>query len=122
MTKKIWPLAFWLLASCATATVVETSPGVGGVISVKPAQDPEARQKARALMVQTCGRKRFKIVKEGRVAVGTETTGSSTSTPQDRKQYNLFTGKSKTVTETNTDSSSTTSNVYEWHLTYRCGG
>lgn len=105
-----------ILISCATARVEELEPGVGGVITVSPPQDPEARSKAKALMADNCGKKKAVIVKEGYAVVGTQASGSEETSPS--SSTNLFTGKK--VNSTHTSSNVTTSQVKEWRLTYKC--
>lgn len=114
--------AFFLLtlSACATARVVEVYPGKGGVISLSPPQSPEAREKAKALMSDGCQGKKSTIVKEGEVVVGQKSEGEEESTQEDKRSTNLFTGKTSSKPMGKTRSSSTTSNLTEWRITYRC--
>lgn len=107
--------SFWI-TSCATARVEESEPGIGGTIAVQPAQNAEAKDKAKVLMAENCGEKKAKIVKEGYVVVGSETRGSESAAPGE--QRDLF-SKKKTKTVETSSSSSTTS-VKEWRITYKC--
>jgi hypothetical protein len=108
------------LTGCATATLVESEPGKKVVVSESPRGNPEARQKALAIAQMECNGKKPVLVKQGRVVTGSQTSGESTQTPEQQKQYNLFTGKSKTVTSQQTSTSSKTENTYEWQLTFEC--
>ncbi len=104
-----------VLGGCATARMVESEPEVGGVVTIAPQGNEEARQKAEALMRQTCAGKTYKIVKEGEVVVGSRTEAKQNETPKEDK--NLFGKKTKSV---ETSSSTSTSNVTEWRLTFKC--
>jgi hypothetical protein len=104
------------VVSCATARLEEVEPGQGGVITLTPPQNPEAKEKARMIMEENCQGKKPMIVKEGFVVVGTTTSGQEETSPGSRTD--LFTGK-KTAS-ISTSSSSTTNQVKEWRLTYKC--
>jgi hypothetical protein len=110
----------FVIASCVSVKEVEIEPEKGGVISEQPARDPKAREQSMQLMRANCGKKKPKIVKEGHVKVGEETSGRQDSTPTTSKQTNLFTGKSSTVTKQSTTSSSTTKELTEWRIVYTC--
>jgi hypothetical protein len=108
------------LVGCATASLVESEPGQKVVVSVSPQNDPEARSKALEIARAECNGKRPVKVKEGRVVVGSQTNGEANQTPQTTPTYNIFSGKTKMVTSQNTSHSSTTTNTYEWHVTFNC--
>jgi hypothetical protein len=95
---------------CATATVEEVEPGKGGVITVKPKDSAEARQKAVALMQDNCGGKKYQITKEGYAVVGSQTTGDAQSQENKSKKSNF----------TSTTTNSTSHDIKEWRLTYKC--
>jgi hypothetical protein len=108
------------LTGCASATLVESEPGKRVVVTESPKGSPEARQKAIAIAQMECNGKKPVLVKQGRVVTGSTVSGQAQETPEQQRQYNLFTGKSKTVTTHQTTSSSTTTNTYEWQLTFDC--
>ena len=118
MARNLWMVVALCatLGGCATARVEETEPGVGGTITLQPAQNAEAKDKAKALMAENCGAKKYKVVKEGYIAVGTETSGNQEEAPS--QQRDLFSGKKTNAVSTT--SSSTTRQVKEWRLQYKC--
>ncbi len=120
MKKILCLLSVVAATGCATATLVETEPGKRVVVTESPQGNPEARQKAIAIATQECNGKKPVIVKQGRVVTGSETSGSAEATPEQHKQYNPFSGKSKTVTSERTSTSSSTRNTYEWQLVFEC--
>ncbi len=105
-----------VLTSCATARLVESEPEIGGIVTVNPPDSPEARDKAKAMMQNTCGSKPYRIVKEGETVVGQTTSGVQEEEPTSKTS--LF-GKKTQVVETK--SSQTTTNVTEWRLIFKCG-
>jgi hypothetical protein len=109
-----------VVTGCATANLVESEPGKKVVVSVSPQSSPEARSKALEIARAECNGKNPVKVKEGRVVVGSQTSGEANQTPQTTPSFNILTGKSKTVTSQSTSHSSTTTNTYEWHVTFEC--
>ncbi|MBI3535162.1 MAG: hypothetical protein HY072_06725 [Deltaproteobacteria bacterium] len=99
-------LVAFVLGGCATARTVSMQPGKGGVVSLNPPQNPEARAKAEELMRSNCHGKKFEIVEEGEAVIGQEVYG----------KQDTSLGKSSIWST----SSSTTENKTEWRITYKC--
>lgn len=105
-----------LITGCVSARVEESEPGVGGVITLVPAQNPEAKEKAKMLMQENCGEKKAQVTKEGYVVVGSSTNGNQETAPS--TSHDMFSGKKTAALSTS--SSSTTNQVKEWRLNYKC--
>ncbi len=95
-----------ILAGCATARVVSSQPGKGGVIAVNPPNDADARSKAEELMRANCHGKKFEIVEEGEAVIGTTSYGHE----------NTSLSKSSLFSSTSQE----TENKTEWRMSYRC--
>ncbi len=111
------------LASCVsmdftTARSVSVKPGKGGVVTLNPPQDPKARDKAQAIMNQTCAKKKVEITEEGEVTVGTSTTGNTSYDSGSRGQVRngITWGGSSPSAATNSEQK----NLTEWRITYEC--
>ncbi len=91
---KIWlGLTLGLATGCSSARLVETKPGVSGVVAVSSAQDAEARGKAQTLMAETCGSKTVEIFEEAEQVIGTSSRkrrfgGSGLTTGSTRTRQN----------------------------------
>lgn len=119
------------VVGCATqpykpyAREIKKKPGVEGTIALKPEHVPEDRTYADSLMVKNCGTKEVNVLEEGEMQVGTTT--SSNSQARDEKEENGFNlGGMKFLSGgqtdvKNTNKTSTTVAVKEWHIAYNCG-
>ena len=130
MTRIIGFALLFVITSCATgpyqpyAREIKKKPGVEGVISLKPSYVPEDRTYADTIMNKNCGTKPVNVIEEGEVGVGTATTSNSAA--RDDKETNGFnvggfkylTGGTTDVKNTATSSHTTT--VKEWQISYNC--
>lgn len=108
------------LNSCASAKMITTTPGQGGVIALSSSTSDGAREKAEELMRRNCGAKQFEVTQEGEVVIGQRTVSSSNSSSNPafiggrRGQvyavggYNSSSGTTETTDKT------------QWRLTYVC--
>jgi hypothetical protein len=96
-----------LMVGCSTARVVSVQPHHGGVISVAPPQDPDARAKATTLMVDNCGSIGYDITEEGEAVIGSTSSGSM------QKSTGMF-GQPAIA------QNSSSTNKTEWRITYKC--
>lgn len=107
---------------------VKRLPNQGGVIALKTEHRDEDRIKAESMMKKNCGNAAVKIKEEGEVTVGQTTTGSAKETEDEGsdgvKLGSLFgmpvMSGSKDPSK-NTSTSSTTTAVKEWQISYECG-
>ena len=124
-------LTIAILTGCQTvpyqgkARNVTLKPHKQGVISIPVEYRDEDRQKATQVMAKNCQPYQPEITEEGEVATGTRTNASS-------KQRDVANSKTKlgslfgiplTSGEAggqNTATSSTTTQIKEWHISYRC--
>src|SRR5687767_1725993 len=117
--------------SCATqpykpyAREIKKKPGIEGTIALRPEYVPEDRTYADTVMAKNCGISPITVLEEGEVQIGSTT--SSNTKAHDEKVANGFdmgggfkylTGGAKDVK--NTEKSSTTMAVKEWHIVYNC--
>ena len=94
------------LGACATARVVKSQPGKGGIIAVIPKDSAEARQKAMDIMATNCTPKKPEILEEGEAVVG-----QSSHSNGNASVVGSFIGTSST-----TSSHQET----EWQISYKC--
>jgi hypothetical protein len=135
MTSRILSLAAMVLvlAGCQAmpyqpyARDVKKKPQTSGVIALKTEHRDEDRQKAEGMMQSNCGQLPVKVLEEGEVAVGQTTTGNATETKDQGSAGTqagslfgipLMTGQKDP--SKNTATSSTTTNVTEWQISYEC--
>lgn len=124
-------LSLFLLIGCQTipyqgqARNVVVKPQKEGVISIPMDARDEDRAKADSIMLRNCQPLRPEILQEGEVAVGTKTDSNGRETDRassEHKVGSLF-GIPITSGEAagkNSSSSSTVTQVKEWHISYRC--
>ena len=112
------PLVLFLatLSGCATATLVESQPGVRVVVSENPGGNAKARQKATDLAKGECNGKNPVVVQYGRVKVGTQVESTTT---QSKQQVISFFPKQTTVQPVQ-HVQGTAKDRYEWHVTFEC--
>ncbi len=99
-----------ILGGCATARLVETQPGKGGVVAIKPTGSSDAREKAKGIMQETCGGKKVEIVAEGEHVIGQFSKTSSSESESKGLFGPALTG----------NSSSHTTQETEWRITFQC--
>ena len=121
---KVWlycgfPLIF-LISSCVHVQEIEIQPEVGGIISVRPPRDPKAREQATSIMKSNCGKKTPKIFKEGFVKIGEDTSAQVQKSNDKNNSINLFSGKKSSKDVENNQVSSSTRDVSEWRIQYKC--
>lgn len=134
MTKYLFVASILLsLVGCQTmpyqpyARDVKKTPQQGGVIALKTEHRDEDRAKAEMMMKKNCGDLSVKIKEEGEVVVGQTTSGSSKETKDNGaagiKLGSLFgmpvTSGSEDPSK-NTATSSSTTNINEWQISYEC--
>ncbi len=126
-------IAILALAACQTmpyqpyARDVKRKPNQSGVIALKTEHQEEDRQKAMAMMNSNCQPLPAKIVEEGEVAVGQESTSNSNTSKTDghssQQVGNFFgipvmsTGSKPTES---TNSTISTKTIKEWQINYEC--
>ena len=107
---------------------VKRLPNQGGVIALKTEHRDEDRTKAESMMKKNCGNAAVKINEEGEVTVGQTTSGSAKET-KDAGSDGLKLGSLFGVPvmsgasdpSKNTATTSTTTAVKEWQISYECG-
>lgn len=132
-TKQLTLVIFSLvtLAGCQTipyegkARNVSLKPKQQGVISIPTEFRDEDRTKAETLMAKNCSPLAPEVVSEGEIAVGTKT--NSTDQTTNRKSNEVKMGSlfgipvvSGDEGGTNSSSSSTVTQLKEWHISYKC--
>lgn len=124
-------LGSFFLISCQTvpyqgqAREVKRKPSEGGIIALAVNHRPEDRAQADVRMKSNCAQSEIKILEEGEVAVGQTTTSNASETNRastERKAGMLFgipvmTGQ---ASGTDTSTSSTTTQIKEWQISYEC--
>jgi hypothetical protein len=106
---------------------VKKKPGMNGIIALKPEHREEDRQKATTMMQSNCGANQVKVIEEGEVVIGQEsTTNSNTSknSGESSQQVGSFFGLpvmsgGKDPSESTSAKVSTTA-VKEWQINYEC--
>lgn len=104
---------------------VSLKPKALGVISIPTDSRNEDRAKADELMMRNCSPYLPEVTSEGEVAVGTKVDSKEKTTERassERKVASLF-GIPVTTGEaggTDGTSSSTTTQLKEWHISYKC--
>lgn len=120
-----------VLAGCQTvpyqgqARNVTIKPQKEGVISIAVNHRDEDRQKAQEMMTRNCQPYEVEVLEEGEVAVGTKTdsTGRDTDRASTERQVGTLFGVAVMSGEAggkNTQSSSQTVSIKEWHISYKC--
>lgn len=122
-----------LYAGCQAAPYVpyardvKKRPQQGGVIALKSEHRDEDRMKADRMMSTNCTNQNVKILEEGEVAIGQTTTGSAQESHQkgtDGTQVGSLFGipvvSGQQDPSKSTASSSTTTNLTEWQISYEC--
>ncbi|MAV92475.1 MAG: hypothetical protein CL676_13735 [Bdellovibrionaceae bacterium] len=108
-----------------TARNVQLKPKKQGVISIPLNFRDEDRTKAEGMIARNCKPYLGEILQEGEVAVGKTTSSSGKETNRDdtRGTVGSLFGIPITTGEAggkNTNSTSTTTDVKEWHISYKC--
>lgn len=109
------------------ARMVKKKPGEGGVIAVTVAHQTEDMPKANEMMAANCGEGKFKVTEEGEVVTGTTTEGSASETRDKGEKghqvgslFGLPITSGGREASNNTKSSSTTTSIKEWQISYEC--
>lgn len=130
-SKILFAFALLSLAGCQTvpyqgkARNVSLKPKKQGVISIPTEYRDEDRAKAQTLMAKNCAPLAPEVQSEGEVAVGTTTNSKNKTTNRsstETKVGSLFGLPviSGDAGGTNASTSSTTMQVKEWHISYKC--
>jgi len=115
--------ALLVAAGCAHvpfAREVKKKPNDGGVIALRSNHLPEDRAKADSLMQVNCNGKEVKVTEEGEVTVGTRTSSSASAAMGQQSSNSLLTFGMSDGPALNSNSSSETSAVKEWQISYKC--
>lgn len=107
------------------AREVKRKPMEGGVIALVTDFRPEDRSKADEKMKSNCADSTVKILEEGEVAVGEKTTSNASQDYRSNSQKKvgsifgmpLVSGQ---AAGTDTSTSSTTTQLKEWQISYEC--
>jgi hypothetical protein len=107
------------------AREVKRKPSEGGIIALSVDHRPEDRTKADEKMKSNCPQAKVKILEEGEVAVGQTTTSNASEAyrPSSQRKVGsvfgmpLVTGQ---AAGTDTATSSTTTQLKEWQISYEC--
>lgn len=107
------------------AREVKKKPSEGGIIALTVDHRPEDRMKADEKMKANCGSSTVKILEEGEVAVGQTTTSNASEAyrPNTKKKVGSIFGMpliSGQEAGTDTSTSSTTTQIKEWQISYEC--
>ncbi len=101
--------------------------GEGGVIAITVAHQTEDMTKAVELMSSNCGNDKYKVTDEGEVVTGTTTEGDATQThkagtasTQAGTLFGIPITSGGSDPSNSTRSTSTTTAVKEWQVTYEC--
>jgi len=125
-------LGFSLLAlacvGCAYvpyAREAKKKPREGGVIALRTDHRPEDRQKADTLMAMNCAGANVKVLEEGEVVVGERSSSSSQKTNDTAHGggWNLGSGfrlGGSNQPSENTNTTTETTQVKEWQISYVC--
>ena len=120
------------LCGCQTVYVpqardVKKKPHSGGVIALKTDHRDEDRQKAEMMMQTTCQPQKYSILEEGEIITGQETkiVGNESHRDDSRRTAGSLFGipvVSGQAAGTQTQQSSTTTQLKEWQFSYACDG
>ena len=106
---------------------VKKKPGQGGVIALKPEHRDEDQLKANQMMSTNCGSSNVKVLEEGEVAVGQEvksnadtTKSAGTSSTKVGSLFGIPLVSGGTDPRDSTNSSSVTTSIKEWQISYEC--
>lgn len=132
MKKLIALFALVLVTGCATAPYepyareVKKKPREGGTIALKAEHRPEDRARADFMMGANCGTSStVNVTEEGEIVVGEKTNSSSNR--RQNEEYNsgfriggigFASGDGRPGDNTKTESQTT--QLREWHISYRC--
>ncbi|MBK8394529.1 MAG: hypothetical protein IPL26_04685 [Leptospiraceae bacterium] len=138
------------LSNCASAKVVSSIPGKSGIVAISQVNQEEARIKAMTLMERTCTGKSVEIVKEGEVVIGQRTDSNTNTDFNEKNKSNYVgasagavnknttynnnsantsatgvavkagSSSSDTTGSVKSNSSTTTVNVTEYQIEYKC--
>jgi hypothetical protein len=121
------------LTACQTmpyqpyARDVKKKPGQNGIIAMHMDPRDEDKQKANQMMASNCGSAPVKVLEEGEVAVGQETKGTADTTKSKATQgttvgslFGLPITSGGQDAQDRTSSSSVTTAVKEWQISYEC--
>lgn len=107
---------------------VKRLPNQGGVIALKTEHRDEDRTKAESMMKKNCGNAAVKIKEEGEVTVGQTTTGNAKETKDEGSEglklgslFGVPVMSGASDPSKNTSTTSTTTAVKEWQISYECG-
>ena len=106
-----------ILAGCGTARHVKVRPGKGGEVAIPYANSEKSREKAVALMTQTCNGA-YEIVGEGEEVIGETTTTQAKTGTTKAYGYNKHRYKNGEVQATTAQSDTTQKT--EWRIKYKC--
>lgn len=104
---------------------VKKKPQSNGVIAIDTNYRPEDRTKADQYMKENCAPMGVKVLEEGEVVVGQQTTSNNRETERDSTEHKvgnlwgipLMSGEKGGK---DTSSSATTTNLKEWQISYEC--
>ena len=136
-------LATLFTVGCVSIKPIRLLPGKGGIIAVNPGfksiYDPEVRAKAMAAMEFNCGSGKVKILEEGYVKVGEETSfhrsqnsdtaSHGNATAKTQKGYSFYGGDeirskakahSRSSTHEHENATTRTYDIEQWRITYQC--
>lgn len=106
---------------------VKKKPGQGGVIALKPEHRDEDQLKANQMMSANCGSSNVKVLEEGEVAIGQEvksnadtTKSAGTSSTKVGSLFGIPLVSSGSDPKDSTNSSSVTTSIKEWQISYEC--
>ena len=103
------------------ARSVKKRPGKGGVIALLLNHRQEDQEKAKQLMIETCGKQSHEIIEEGEFVIGTITNSNAEQeAPNKRKVGSLFGIPVTSGHDGKVNTTSETIQKKEWHLKYRC--
>ncbi len=116
------------LCNCVTVTTFSEEPQAGGELEVSAVfadvDGSEAREKMTALMRNNCYPHPYKIIRKGKVKVGsrTSTGGREDTSSKTTSTYNDLYGSvtHDPGTSKSISSSSMTEDAYAWRVTYKC--
>jgi hypothetical protein len=133
MKKILISLSALVITACQTmpyqpyARDVKRKPQTNGIIALKLEHREEDRQKAQQMMNSNCGSQEIKVLEEGEVVVGQESTTHSntsknegTSSTKVGSLFGIPVMSQGTDPSENTQSKVSTSAIKEWQISYEC--
>jgi hypothetical protein len=106
---------------------VKKKPQQGGVIALKTEHREEDKSKANQMMQMNCGANKVKVLEEGEVVIGQETSAKSDTTNHEAKKptemgsflgMKMLSGGNEAGSTQNATTSTT--NIKEWQIQYEC--